>query len=142
MLEEHKLEEQSAAPVNVAEPAVSAGKTRGVRQWLLGHYRFLYAADLILLYLSSMFCITARIVTGASSAASRTLLVIVIGSGILAALPFVTGENFERDFVASLANPGSKKVRRVEIIVGTALLLILVVAVAVAILHPTHAVRR
>lgn len=142
MLEERKLEGQSAAPVNVAEAVAGAGKSRGVRQWLLEHYRFLYAADLILLYLSAMFYITARIVTGASSAASRTLLVLVIGSGILAALPFVTGENFERDFVASLANPGSKKVRRVEIIIAAALLLILVAAVAVAILHPAHTVRR
>lgn len=124
------------------ERTEAVAKARGFRRWLLEHYRFVYAADLILLYLSAMFYITARMITGASSAPARTLLVILIGAGIIAALPYVTGENFERDFAGALANPGSKKVKRVEIIVGCALLLILGVAVAVAILHPAHSLHR
>jgi hypothetical protein len=139
MLQERKLEEttSASAPISGAN-GEAAARAHGVRQWLLEHYRFLYGVDLILLYLSAMFYITARIVTGASSAAARSLLVILIGAGIIAALPFVTGENFERDFVSALANPGSKKLKRIEIIVGTALLLILAAAVAVAIVHPAH----
>lgn len=124
-----------------AEGAGGAARIHGFRRWLLQHYRFVYAADLILLYLSAMFYITARIVTGASSAPSRTLLVILIGAGIIAGLPFVTGENFERDFVSALASPGSKKVKRIEIIVGAALIVILAAAVAIAILHPAHPIR-
>jgi hypothetical protein len=141
MLQERKLEEttSASAPISGAN-GEAAARARGVRQWLLQHYRFLYGVDLILLYLSAMFYITARIVTGASSAAARSLLVILIGAGIIAALPFVTGENFERDFASALANPGSKKLKRIEIIVGTALLLILAAAVAVAIVHPAHRV--
>lgn len=138
MLQEHKLGEHSPAAPLSGSNAGGAARARGFRQWLLEHYRFLYGADLILLYLSAMFYIMARIVTGASSVASRTLLVVLIGAGIIAALPFVTGENFERDFVSTLANPGSKKLKRVEIIAGIALLLILAAAVAVAIFHPAH----
>lgn len=126
---------QTERPANTAA-------TRGFRHWLLEHYRFVYAVDLVLLYLSAMFYITARIVTGASSAPSRTMLVLLIGAGIIAALPFVTGENFERDFVSALANPGSAKLKRMEMIFALALLLILAAAVAVAILHPLQSIRR
>jgi membrane protease YdiL (CAAX protease family) len=124
-----------------AERADGAEERRGFRRWLADHYRFVYAIDLILLYLSAMFYITARIVTGSGSAPSRTLLVLLIGSGIIAALPFVAGENFEKDFASALANPGSKKLKRIEMIVAAALLLILAAAVAVAILHPAHSGR-
>ncbi len=143
MLQERKVQDESSADVHVSgSNGRPAEPTRGFRHWLLEHYRFLYGADLILLYLSAMFYITARIVTGASSAASRTVLVVLIGSGIIAALPFVTGENFERDFAGALANPGSNKRKRIEIIVAAALLLILAAAVAVAIFHPTHLAHR
>lgn len=134
--------EQKIPAAQISGSTDRGAQPRGVRHWLLEHYRFLYAADLILLYLSAMFYLTARIVTGASSAPSRTVLVILIGAVIIAALPFVTGENFERDFVVALANPGSKKLKRIEIILGIALLLILVAAVAVAIFHPAHSVHR
>ncbi|HTU34013.1 MAG TPA: hypothetical protein VMF66_09445 [Candidatus Acidoferrum sp.] len=138
MLQQPNLEQHSS-PAKISGPdSDSIVEGHGLRQWLLGHYRFLYAVDLILLYLSAMFYITARIVTGPSSAASRTILVVLIGSGIISALPFVTGDNFEKDFAFALANPGSKKLKRIEIVVAAALLLILAVAVAVAIFHPAH----
>lgn len=143
MMLHEETEQNSAASERIpASTSSPAAHERGFRHWVVGHYRFLYAADLILLYLSAMFYLTARIVTGASSASSRTVLVILIGAVIIAALPFVTGENFERDFVIALANPGSKKRKRVEIILGAALLLILLAAVAVAIFHPGHPVHR
>lgn len=138
---QQKTEQDSPQTAGVSGSSESpAAHARGFRQWVVEHYRFLYAADLILLYLSAMFYLTARIVVGPSSAQSRTLLVVLIGSGIVAALPFVTGENFEKDFVVALANPGSKKRKRIEIILGAALLLILIAAVAVAIFHPAHPV--
>jgi hypothetical protein len=142
MLQQRKLEEAAPGVQLSGSNGKPPAQLRGFRQWLLEHYRFLYAIDLIVLYLSSMFYITARIVSGASSAPTRTVLVILIGSGIIAALPFVTGENFERDFVGALANSGSKKLKRIEIIVAAALLLILAAAVAVAIFHPAHRLHR
>ena len=142
MLQQDNLEQHSSPTKIPVSNGGSAAEAHGLRQWVLGHYRFLYAADLILLYLSAMFYVMARIVTGASSAASRTLLVLLIGSGIIAALPFVTGENFEKDFAFALANPGSKKLKRVEIVIASALLLILAAAVAVAIFHPARHVPR
>jgi hypothetical protein len=139
MLHEQKLGSSSARPSPIAAPgAERPTPPRGLRGWLLAHYRFVYAVDLILLYLSSMFYITARIVTGKSSVPSRTLLVIVIGSLILAVLPLVTGANFEKDFVFALAAPQSTKFKRIEIAVAAALLLILAVAIAIAISHPAH----
>jgi hypothetical protein len=140
MLDERQLESQPlAAPVNSSEsPATSPS---GLRGWLLARYRFLYAVDLIVVYLSSMFYITARLVTGKSSVPSRALLVMVIGSGILAVLPLVTGANFEKDFVGALRSPQSKKFKRIEITVAATLLLILAIAIAVAISHPAHRVR-
>ncbi len=142
MLEEQRAEGNSSSGAHVAPPAHAAPPPRGLRGWLLVHYRFLYAVDLILFYLSSMFYITARIVTGKSSVPSRTLLVIVIGSGIMAALPLVTGANFEKDFVGALRSPGSKKLRRIEIAIVAALVLILAVVLAIAISHPAHRVPR
>ncbi len=141
MIQENNLEPHST-PGTVSEPTDSSAQVGGFRQWALGHYRFLYAADLILLYLSAMFYMMARIVTGASSTTSRTLLVILIGSGIIGALPFVTGENFERDFAIALANPRSKRWKRIQIIVVAALLVILGAAVTVAIVYPTHHIHR
>lgn len=141
MIEEQKAEKLPHAAVAVPTTAAPSQQPRGFRGWLLAHYRFLYAMDLILLYLSSMFYIMARIVTGRSSVPSRTLLVFVIGSGIIAALPLVTGTNFEKDFVGALRNPGSKKLRRVEIAIAAALVVILAVAVAIVIFHPAHRVR-
>ncbi|HEX5423827.1 MAG TPA: hypothetical protein VFW94_09785 [Candidatus Acidoferrales bacterium] len=142
MLQQDNLEQRSSPAKVSGENDSSLADARGFRQWVLGHYRFLYAADLILLYLSAMFYMMARVITGASSAASRSLLVLLIGCGIIAALPFVTGQNFEKDFAFALANPGSKKRKRIEIIVATALLLLLAIAVAVAIFHPAHHVLR
>jgi hypothetical protein len=143
MLEEQRAEGNSSCGAHVAPPAHAAPRPPGgLRGWLLAHYRFLYAVDLILFYLSSMFYITARIVTGKSSVPSRTLLVIVIGSGIMAALPLVTGANFEKDFVGALRSPGSKKLRRIEIAIVAALVLILAVVLAVAISHPAHRLSR
>lgn len=138
MLQQDNLEPHSS-PVKVAgQTDGSPADARGFRQWVLGHYRFLYAVDLILLYLSAMFYMMARVVTGPSSATSRSLLVLLIGSGIIAALPFVTGANFEKDFAFALANPKSNKRKRIEIIVAAVLLLLLIIAVAVAIFHPAH----
>jgi hypothetical protein len=142
MLEQRKLEQQPSAGPMVAANTGPASRPQGLRGWLLAHYRFLYAMDLILLYLSSMFYITARIVTGRSSVPARLMLVAVIGSGIIAALPFVTGENFEKDFAGALAAPRSKKFKRVEIIVLAALLLILVAVLAFAISHGAHRIQR
>ncbi|MGH9734699.1 MAG: hypothetical protein ACRD8A_08940 [Candidatus Acidiferrales bacterium] len=138
MLQQDNLEQRSSPAETSGSTGGLSAERRGLRQWILGHYRFLYAVDLILLYLSAMFYLMARVVTGASSAASRGLLVLLIGSGIIAALPFVTGANFEKDFAFALANPGSKKRKRIEIIVAAAVLLLLAVAVAVAIFHPTR----
>ena len=141
MLEEQKFDNAPSPGAEVvAADAARVPPPRGFRGWLLAHYRFLYGMDLILVYISSMFYITARIVTGKSSVPSRTLLVIVIGSGIIAALPFVTGDNFEKDFVGALTSPQSKKFKRVEIAIAAALLLILAVVLAVAISHPAHRV--
>lgn len=142
MLQQDNLEQHSSPAKIPASSSASATEARGFRGWVLGHYRFLYAADLILLYLSAMFYMMARVVTGPSSAASRTLLVLVIGSGIIAALPFVTGKNFENDFAFALANPGSKKRKRIEIAVAAVLVLILAAVVVIAIFHPAHHVPR
>jgi hypothetical protein len=142
MLDERKLDSAPPTGQIAGAGAERVPPARGFRGWLLAHYRFLYGMDLILVYLSSMFYITARIVTGKSSVPSRTMLVIVIGSGIIAALPFVTGDHFEKDFVGALSSPQSKKFKRVELIIGGALLLILAVVLAVAISHPAHRVHR
>jgi hypothetical protein len=142
MLDERKLDNSSSSGAQFVPANADLAERGRVRHWLLGHYRFVYAIDLILLYLSSMFYITARIVTGGWSLPSRTVLVVVIGSGIIAALPFVSGENFEQRFVEALASPGSKELKRIKILVAAAFCLILALALAIAAFHPAHRIHR